>query len=378
MKILHIIDSGGLYGAEVMLLNLMNEQTVLGHETVLASIGEKGVTEKPVEAEASRRGLTVTRFRMRPGPNVRGALEILRFARDGGFQIMHSHGYKADILFGFLPGRVRGLPIVTTLHGWTCGGGLSMLRLYEWLDAQSLRFIDAVVLVSESMLSHPRLRHFDRAGVHVIHNGVPVPGANGGPPSAAGDSDLDSAITEFCASGFTVGSIGRLSPEKGYPRLIGAVRLLAESEPDIRLVIIGEGPQRRELEREVRRLGIGPRVFMPGYRSEAGKYMKFFSVFVISSFSEGLPMSLLEAMRAGTPIVSTRVGGIPDALGSGRAGILVDSPESADLAACISRLKHDPALGARLTVNAESIVDRCYSSRAMALKYDGIYSSLVN
>ena len=87
IKVLHIIDSGGLYGAELVLLNLATEQRALGLDVAIASIGEPGIAEKPVEAEAVRRGLAVERFRMRAGPNYRGALKILRHARREGFDL---------------------------------------------------------------------------------------------------------------------------------------------------------------------------------------------------------------------------------------------------------------------------------------------------
>jgi glycosyltransferase involved in cell wall biosynthesis len=383
VKILHIIDSGGLYGAEVMLLNVMSEQVRLGHEPTLASIGGKRVAEKQLETEAIRKGLNVAKFRMRAGPNFWGAREILRFAVRNGFDILHSHGYKANILFGFLPKSIRRLPLVTTLHGWTSKRRWTKLRLYEWLDARSLNFMDAVVMVSDFMRSHPRLRSLNPAGVHVVHNGILMDGRYGPSDGPAFSDDIspssgfDASIVNFCASGFTVGSIGRLSFEKGYLNLIRALRLLMDREPDIRLAIIGEGPQRDELEREVRKLGMESRVLLPGYRPDARKYLPFFGVFVLSSLTEGLPMSLLEAMRAGTPIISTRVGGVPEVLREGQAGILVDVPTSEQLAAGIFKLLHDNGLRMQLTGRAQSIVTECYTSRSMAEKYINIYSSLI-
>ena len=129
MKVLHVIDSGGLYGAEVMLLNLMSEQVAMGLEPILASIGDPGITEKPLETEAIRRGLPVKVFRMRPGPNVWGALKILRFARSELVGLLHSHGYKGNILFGLMPRMLRRIPMVATVHGWTWTGGISRMGL---------------------------------------------------------------------------------------------------------------------------------------------------------------------------------------------------------------------------------------------------------
>jgi len=149
LKILHIIDSGGLYGAEIMLLHLIDEQKKLGLKPVLLSIGRKGIAEKPIEIEASKREIEVHKFRMRSGPNIVWAIKILLFAQKNAFDLMHSHGYKGNILFGFMPKPVRKLPLISTLHGWTSTTGFSKMRVYLWLDSLSLRFIDAVVLVNK-------------------------------------------------------------------------------------------------------------------------------------------------------------------------------------------------------------------------------------
>ena len=122
MHILHIIDSGGMYGAEVMLLNLVEEQIRQGLSPVIASIGGVQSGEKPLELEAHKRGFPLKIFRMRPGPNLIGAMEILKYAKSTRCDLLHSHGYKGNILFGFLPKKIRRLPLVATLHGWTSAG----------------------------------------------------------------------------------------------------------------------------------------------------------------------------------------------------------------------------------------------------------------
>ena len=131
MKILHVIDSQGLYGAERVILSLMLEQGAMGLETHLCSIGNRNAGEKAIETEASRRGLRVRKMRMRDGPNIAGGLAITRFARREGFDLLHSHGYKSNILLGFIPKRLRGIPLVSTIHGWTSTQRFSKIGLYD-------------------------------------------------------------------------------------------------------------------------------------------------------------------------------------------------------------------------------------------------------
>jgi glycosyltransferase involved in cell wall biosynthesis len=386
MKVLHIIDSGGLYGAEIMLLNLAAEQVKLGLVPVIASIGEKGIDSKPLEVEAEKRGLVAKKFRMRPGPNLGGAVKVLRYARKGHFDILHSHGYKGNILFGFIPRGLRQIPLISTLHGWTSTGGHFRsghvrMRIYEWVDAHSLKFMDAVVLVNRGMLSHPWLKNISHAKLNVVNNGISLTSASGSSalPSEKVISqdfiDLDKRIVEFCQGGFTLGSIGRFSSEKGFIYLIEAVSISRETFGDIRLVIIGEGEERKALRKKIAECGLEKQVLLPGYKREARQYLKLFDVFVMSSLVEGLPMSLLEAMEARVPIIATQVGGIPEVLDDGEAGLLVKPADSQGMSKAIGCLRNDPQSGLGRVSYAAKIVAKRYSSQAMAERYREVYRS---
>ena len=414
MKILHIIDSGGLYGAEVVLLNLVAEQIKQGLDPTIASIGEKHIQEKPLEAEALKRGFKVKKFGMRPGPNYLGAMKVLKFAHKADFDIMHSHGYKGNILFGFIPKSIRKIPMVSTIHGWTStNNSFSKIRLYEWLDSKSLKYIDAVILVSKAMKSHPRLENLNGIKFHVIPNGIPIPetqfnnstnqpfNQNLTQQTQATQSTqvtkstqltqqtqlaqrtlstqqtLDQSIIDFCSKGFTIGSIGRLSTEKGYKYLIEAFALLVKKGIDARLIIIGEGYERDYLEGLVAQFEVTDRVMLPGYREDAKQYLSYFNVFVISSLTEGLPITLLEAMHARVPVVATEVGSIRDVLQNGKAGILIQPCSAEAIAQTTERLFHGEKLFNTLTASAYHRVTTCYSSKAMAMEYLNVYNRFI-
>jgi len=388
MKILHIIDSGGLYGAEIMLLNLVGEQIKLGLNPTIGSIGDRGSQEKPLEKAAREKGYRVHTFRMRPGPNIFGALEIRRFCLQNNFDVIHTHGYKGNILLGFIPKRLRKIPLVATIHGWTNPNRFNKMMLYQWLDRISFRFIDTVVAVNEAMLSHPKLINRKHLKIAVINNGISpldfsTEAGTAKHTNLSGGSNhpatmLGREIIDFCRQGFAVGAIGRLSAEKGYDHLLEAVSLLSQKGYDIRLVIIGEGGQRAELEALAAKFGITDRVLMPGYKENAHLYLPCFSVFAISSFTEGLPITLLEAMQAGTPVVATKVGGIPFVLKDDETGILVQPFNSRDLAEGILKIHQNAALGKRLAATARQVVNREYTSAVMAEKYLKLYQSIIN
>jgi glycosyltransferase involved in cell wall biosynthesis len=361
-----------------MLLALVEEQIKLGSHSVIASIGEKGIEPKPLEIAALKKGLRLEVFRMHPGPNAAGAMKILRYAWRNHFDIIHSHGYKSNVLFGFLPRSIRKLPMVTTHHGYTSTTGFTKNRVYEWLDSIGLRFIDEVVLVNQGMLKNPRIRKFKRDKFLVIDNGIPIEepaDATKGVSNQPGDAAHpdDAAISDFCGKGFTIGSIGRLSREKGYEVLIDALCRVKERGIDAGLVIIGDGSLKRKLTDYADEKGVAEKVLLPGYRRDAWRFMPLFSVFAISSLTEGLPITLLEAMRARLPVVATAVGGVPEVLDYGQAGYLAKPGSAGDLAAGIMKLHDEPVFSAALSERAHKRLTTCYSSIKMAEKYDRVY-----
>ena len=370
MKIFHIIDSGGLYGAEVMLLNLVEEQVSQGLQPVIASIGEKNISEKPFETEALKRGLALIKFRMMPGPNISGAIDLLKYAQNNGFHVIHSHGYKGNILLGFIPRIIRRLPMVATLHGYTSTSGLSKMKIYEWLDTLSHRFMDAIVLVNKGMLNHPEIKK-QKTKFHIINNGIAI-NIN----SSSTNTNI-SGIESFCNEGYIIGSIGRLSTEKGYTYLVEALRLLVNKGINAKLVLMGDGYLREELELQAARSGIADRVLFTGYVYNARQCIPFFNVYAISSLTEGLPITLLEAMQYRTPIVATAVGGIPDVITDKQDGLLVKPCDPTMMAEALHTICSDSQYSKKMTENAYRKLTVSYSSRTMAAEYVKLYKKII-
>lgn len=371
MIIFHIIDSAGIYGAEVMLLNLMQEQRRIGQKPILGSIGQLGEGEKPLESKALTAGLTVIKIRMQRGLNFAGALKLAEFARSNNIDLFHSHGYKSDILLRLLPTRYLKFPTVRTLHGWTSTKKISKIWLYEFLDRFCLRRMDAVVRVNwdPSIKGNGFLKNVDTC---VIENGI---------SELQFEQDeiirKDAKTVEFCNNAFVIGAIGRLSEEKGYAYLIKAMQHILADNGDYRLVIIGEGKQRAFLETAIRESTLLERVLLVGYKRNATNYLPLFDVFVLSSIMEGLPITLLEAMQAKKPIVATRVGGIPAVLGNGRHGMIVKPKDPKALADAILFLRNNPGTAREMAQMARNIALSKYSSMRMASDYSKVYERVL-
>ncbi|GAB6194028.1 glycosyltransferase [Desulfocastanea catecholica] len=369
MRILHIIDSGGMYGAEVMLLNLVEEQIRQGLLPVIASIGAHHPGEKPLEVEARKRDFPIEIFRMRPGPNFSGAFKILNYAKAIDCTLLHSHGYKGNILFGCIPKKIRGLPLITTLHGWTSTGTtLSRMRLYETIDSWTLSKMDAVVLVNKGMLTHSRVAETKNVKFHVVNNGISV---------EEPDAHPCAELRLEPKGGVNIVAVGRLSPEKGFDVLLRALARVVELGNDVSLVLFGEGRERRKLEELISQLGLHRRVKLPGYKRNVDATFSCFDLLVMPSLTEGLPITLLEAMRAKLPVIASRVGGIPNVIKDGVSGLLVEPANVEELAEAIKDLADSHSKRKKLAGKANLVFSQTYSAEIMAKSYRQIYAKIL-
>jgi len=367
MKIFHIIDSAGIYGAEMVLLNLLQGQLKMGLSPLLCSVGDVDEDEKPLETTAQALGIPVCKVRIPRGLKLKSGLRLLREAKNFKADIIHLHGYKDTILVGLLPGFFKKIPVVRTLHGWTSKTRLSKIWLYEKLDKFCLKRVDGIVSVNTKLVDQVQ-QFIKQSPVIAIENGI-------SPLKFNIEKILqeDSKLAEFCRHGFVIGGIGRFSMVKGFHFLVEAMSLLVKKRPEIKLLLVGEGTGQAEMESIIQSQELGKHVFFTGYKQNAARYLPLLEIFVMPSLSEGLPIVLLEAMLAKVPIVATRVGGVPEVLAQGKYGKLAE-PESAKSLAQSVLYVMDHLDDARLrAVMAEARVLKKYSSKRMAEKYFDFY-----
>jgi glycosyltransferase involved in cell wall biosynthesis len=366
MRIVHVIDSGGLYGAETVLLTLASEQIRRGDVPVILSMGGVRAGEKALEVEAERRKIDCETLRMHDGLNFALARRVVAAAEAQGADIIHSHGYKGNILLGLLPRAERRTAVVTTLHGWTAQRTFSKLGLYRFLDQRVLPRLDGVVLVNDEMRHLPAVARLARPAV-TIPNGV-TPAQH----EAAEDSLADAlaALRSRCAVVF--GVVGRLSPEKNVAGLIDALHALGP-DTNIGVAVLGAGPEGHAIEQIVKGRGLESRVLLAGYIANARAALPLLDAVVIPSLTEGLPMILLESMSAGVPVIATRVGDISAVLAD--SGILVPPGDVAALSGAMSTMARELPRHRELAALAARRVMHDYGAPAMAERYARVYAA---
>jgi glycosyltransferase involved in cell wall biosynthesis len=289
--------------------------------------------------------------------------------KEGAFDLVHTHGYFADIVTT-LSVKLLKVPHVSTCHGFISTN--RSLSLYNKMDHWVLRFADRIIAVSNEMKSDLVGSGIKTSKITVITNAVTMISQQGFEQARRdGRSVLGIGADEF-----VVGYVGRLSKEKGLQYLLEATAILRTDGIKIRTLLIGEGPERSVLENFVGSIGIANNVIFLGFNHQPEKWLPTMDAFVLPSLTEGTPMALLEAMSCGLPVIASAVGGIPDVVEPMRNGILISAGHASEIAESLLCLQKDVALRCKLGAEAKQTVEKKYNSRDWAKRIESEYLNL--
>jgi L-malate glycosyltransferase len=230
--------------------------------------------------------------------------------------------------------------------------------------------VDLFVCASEAIRRMLVAGGIEERRAVTVHEGIDLEHVDAAPP-------LDVHAEYWLPHGAPiVGNIGALVPHKGQRYLIDAVPIVLRAVPDARFVVLGEGELRRELTQQVRHLGLEKHVLLPGFRPDALSLLKSFDLFVMSSTTEGLGTSLLDAMACRVPVVATRVGGIPEVVVDGTTGVLVPARAPEEIAAAVVRLLKDPARRGEMGASGRAHVEGRFTVARMVAETLDVYGRL--
>ena len=321
MTILYLITRAEIGGAQVHVLDLLTNLPS-GFKAVVAT-GEAGF----LCDQAAGRGISVRHVpdlvqKMHPIKDLKALVSIVRLIRDESPVLVHAHTSKAGLL-ARLAGRITRTPVVFTAHTWSFADGLPALQ--RFLAVPLERFAawggGKIITVSKSNRDAALQKSISReADLVTIWNGIPDVPYRAHP----GTNEI---VTLFMTA--------RFAPQKDHALLLEA---LIGIEANWRLWLLGDGPTRSEIEQLVIQLGLQNRVHFLGARSDAPQLLAAADVFVLSTKWEGLPLSILEAMRAGLPVIASNVGGVAEAVTDGATGYLVEPGDAAMLRARIQAM----------------------------------------
>jgi glycosyltransferase involved in cell wall biosynthesis len=306
---------------------------------------------------------------------VRAASRVLR---EGGFDLVHVHWVVPNGPIGAIVARRHGLPLVVSLHGSDVAvseRSRAIGRATRWSFARSA----AVTAPSGDLLERAR-----RLGASGVLEPVPYgadPAAFEVPP---GTAEAVRRRLGFGADDVVVAGVGRLIPVKGFEYLIGAHAVALSAVPELRLVLVGEGDARSDLEARVRALGVSDTVVLAGSadRAEIPAYLAAADVVAVPSvhhggYVDGLPNVALEAMASGKPLVASRVGGLPELVHDDENGLLVPEKDVAALSDALITLARDAALRDRLSASGLAEIHDERSWTAVGGRFVEIYERVL-
>jgi glycosyltransferase involved in cell wall biosynthesis len=362
VRIAQLIECDGPGGAERMVAHLSSSLQANGAST-LVCVPAAG--EGWLGRELTHTGIAIEPIPLLGVPLRRSVARLLQCLRAHGIEIAHSHEFTMSVL-GAVAARRLGIPHVITMHGSRYYAGHWRRRLaMRAAVALSSRVVAVSHRLADDLSRDLRLK---RSRVHTVANGSPrLPS---GVPTLRTDLRLAPGDRLLLA-------VGNLYPVKGHSFLIEALGRLLDRHPTTHLAVAGRGELEPALRGRATQLGLTDRVHWLGLRADIPDLLASADVYVLPSLSEGLPLSLLEAMTAGLPIVATDVGEVAHALANGDAGVLVPPRDGAALASAIARLLDDPALADRMGARAAARAAAEYDVSHMVAGYTAMYGELL-
>jgi glycosyltransferase involved in cell wall biosynthesis len=364
MRILHVVTPAPFGGLETVVRTLASGLRVRGEDVAVALLLEAGIGEPPLAHDLRTAGVPIHPIVLPPRSYWSQCRELRRLVRNLRPQIIHSHGYVADVIVGAVR-TVSHVPTASTTHGFTGGGRKN--RVYEWLQVQSLRRFDSVAAVSSSIRSRLLAEGLRSERVHLIRNAL-APSSNG---LSRHEARRELGIPDDVVA---IGWVGRISHEKGLDVLVSALGDLADLT--FRVVVIGEGRERRAVEELAETLGVASRLHWVGSVPDAARLMRAFDIFALTSRTEGTPITLLEAIYASVPVVACAVGGVPDVI-SGAEGLLVAADRPAELAFALREVLTQPREAATRAGRAAERLARDFSLETWLDSYQELYRMVV-
>lgn len=364
MKIAHVITrSDAIGGAQVHVLNLAVALRKLGHDVVLMA-GKHG----PLARKAENRGLEYRGLQylvrpIRPHLEPLAIVELLNVLRAVSPDLVALHSSKAGWI-GRVSAKLAGIPSVFTVHGWSFTEGVPgpQRKLYRLVERVATPLADRIITVSEYDYQRAlSLRVADHDKMVVIHNGVP---------------DVPSSLySRPEKEPVRIVMVARFDIPKDHALLLRALAPLHDRPWE--LVLIGDGPRRPAIERMARGLQISDRVSFIGECDAVAEQLGRAQVCVLTSNWEGLPLTIIEAMRAGLPVIASDVGGVREAVRDGVSGFLVPRAADALLTNRISTLLDSAALRKQMGLAGRKLYEERFTLKRMVKETLAVYENIM-
>ncbi|MDQ3085977.1 MAG: glycosyltransferase [Actinomycetota bacterium] len=383
IRVLRVIARLNMGGPAIHVANLAAGLETRGYHTTLVA-GSLARGEDSMAFLAERLGVTVVSVaelqrEVSVLHDARSVLRVAELIRDERPHVLHTHTAKAGAIAraaALLAVGARPPVVLHTFHGHVLKGYFDAGRtaFFRQVERTLARASDVLVAVSPEV--RDELVELGVAPLEkfvVIRLGIPLEERLGDPTA---DSDYR-RLYGIPKDAFVVGWVGRMTGIKDTGAVVDIVRAVRERGVNAVLCMVGDGPDREGLEQLAHKLGIARYCYFVGYQSDVAGYYRLFDAFLLPSVNEGTPVSAIESLASGTPVVANRVGGVPDVVRDGVDGFLVEPGDVDAAAARLAELAADPALRSRLGESGRARVLERYSVERLVDDVDRLYRSLL-
>jgi len=372
IKVLQMIDKPFLGGGQINLLSLAKS---LDPQLFDISVCTSG--QGPLVDALQRDNIPCFCLSFSKRLRRRTLDDIAALLRTHRFDLLHTHGGVAGF-YGRLASRKESSPriVVHTLHGihYLYYRNILLKKLYVLQERYLSRYTDAVIFVSEAdQMKGTRLRLVPPGKQVLIKNGIDF-----SEYELRAGKDQENMQNEKTIHYPLVGCVARLHRQKGIRYLLKAVDYMRRAFPEVKVWIVGGGPQKAKMDYLEKRLDLSSHVVFLGEREDVPQLVSQFDVFVLPSLWEGLPYSLLEAAALGKPVVASDIGGIREIIRHEQTGLLVPPRKPLFLSDAIVRLLRDRAFASRLGQNLKADVRVTYTLDQMVDQVQGLYLRLLS
>ena len=368
VNVLQFICPTGFYGAERWILALAKN---LKEDEINCSLAVT-VEENTMDLEITRRfkalDRDVSEIPMRGRFDISAVSKLRRLIRKEKIDIIHTHGYKSDII-GLITSRFAGIKAVATPHGFENVEDWK-LKAYVGLGKQFLKRFDHVVPLSRQLCQAIEDIGVRKEKITYIQNGVDL-------------EEVEEIYLrheggiERSRDKKRIGFVGRMTVGKNLMDLLDIFQSLSQKHDNLELILLGDGEQREELETYARALSSSSSIQFLGFRGDRLDWLKTFDIFVMTSTSEGIPRCLMETMAMGIPVAAYDIVGIDQLISHGHTGLLAPLGNKEQLAEYCERILFDAQLADHLSDAARTLVYEQFSGQRMAREYTALYKEMV-
>ena len=365
---MQFICPSGFFGAEMWILALVKHLDPLQVNSRLAVTHESAGQNLELYRRFSSLGMQAHKIRMSGRFDLRGVFRLADLLKKARVDLIHTHGYKSDII-GLLAARIAGAKTVSTLHGFENASDLK-LQAFIRMGGFALRFFERVSPLSEELESDVRRLGVNDRRIRLVVNGVDLSeievARNGSPSShsAAGEK--------------VIGYVGQIAHRKNIGDMIRTFDLFHRQHPNSRLLLIGDGPMRKELEQSARSLESSDKIEFLGYRIDRLKWIRQMDLFCMTSSLEGIPRCIMEAMAMGIPVAAFNIPGVDKLIKHEITGLLAPFGDIAGLKNCWERILFNGDLAGRLAKNGKEHVEANFTAKRMAEEYTQLYQEMLD